>query len=185
MERSNRSDGVNFKAPERFRHSAVVVEGDKSIVPLARDNQIILVNLAPFKDHGRPAFVGSTIGNNDALTQVASDLGRDEGQRLNDALIRTMEGYLNNSSVRSDGIMKSDKEGRPDIHVLNVGNSFQDSGLRLYFHLGEFEGAPVIIQDARTTVKNSERVERVLRREGGYHPPKGWENSKKNKGRSH
>lgn len=184
MERNRVNNGVEFKAQKEFRNPAIVIIGDSSIVPCAGPGEAIPISLVPFKDHGRPAFIGSTIRSNSVLVGIANRLGEEGGQRLNDALTRTMESFLNNGSVRSDGVMKSDKNEKPDIHVLNVGNSFQDNGLRLYFHLSEYNGARVIIQDARTTVGNAERVDRVLKRDGGYQLPKGWENSKKNSGRN-
>lgn len=187
MER-NRNNGAEFRAPqqtrERFSHPPVVLQGGRDLVPYARRNETIPVRIVSFKDHGRAAFIGSTIGGNPALMEVARSLGEDEGKRINDALIRVMESFLDDGSVRSDGVMKSSEGERPDIHILNVGNSFQDSGLRLYFHIREYNGAPVVIQDARTTVRNAEKVDRVLKRDGSYLPPKGWENSKRNSGRN-
>ena len=181
MERNIGNRGAGFRAPERFRSPAVTINAGSSIVPCAGRRETMPITLAPFKDHGRPAFVASTIKSRDSLQEVAGSLSEPESQRLNDALSRTMETLLDEGSVRSDAVLRSNTDGKPDVHMLIVGNPFQDSSLRLYYHIGEHEGARVIFQHARTTKKGAERVERALR-EGGYQTPRNWESKSSGRG---
>lgn len=174
--------GIQRGEPARFRHPNVALEADWTIVPCAQGAEIVPVTLAVFPDHGKPAFVGSTISSRDVFIEAARDLTLSESQRLNNALERTMEGLLDEGSVKSDAVLKSSQPGKPDIHMLIVGNPYQDTSLRLYFHLGEFEGARVIYQDARTTKKGADKVERVLRTTGGYQTPRDWESKSSGRG---
>lgn len=114
-----------------------------------------------------------------------------ESQRLNGALERTIEQLLDNGIVRSNGVFKSDREGKPDLHVISVGDTFSDSSLRLYFHVGQHEivdsrgkrvKATVLFQDARVRKSRALEIQRAFTREGGYVFPKEWD-AKKGSGR--
>ena len=167
---------------ERFRSPAITIEAGSTVVPCAGSRETISVTLAPFKDHGRPAYIASTIRSRSTLQEAASSLSEAESQRLNEALSRTMEGLLDEGLVRSDAVLKSRKEGKPDMHMLIIGNPFQDNSLRLYFHVGIYEGHRVIFQDARTRKKGADKVEGAFRSYGGYQPPGNWENKSTGRG---
>ena len=164
----------------RERHSAVNIDAGPTIVPCAGRAEILPITLAPFKNHGRTAFVASTIKSRVVLQDVASSLSLEESQRLNAVMGRVMEGLLDNGVIKSDAIFKSTQEGKPDIHVIILGNPYQESSLRLYVHKGEHNGVPILFQDARTTKKGAERVERVFRQEAEYQPPKDWNTRRRN-----
>jgi hypothetical protein len=167
---------------ERFRSPAITIEAGRSIVPCAGSRETMPVTLAPFKDHGRPAFIASTIRSRSTLQEAAGNLTEADSQRLNEALSRTMEGFLDEGTVKSDAILKSSREGKPDMHMLIIGNPFQDNSLRLYYHVGEYEGNRVIFQDARTTKKGADKVERTFRTYGGYQTPRNWESKSTGRG---
>jgi len=162
------------------RQAAVDIHAGPNIVPCARRMETLPITLAPFKDHGRPAFIASTIRSRLVLQDVASSLSLADSQKLNAVIGRIMEGLLDTGVLKSDAVFKSTLEGKPDIHVIILGNPYQDSSLRLYFHRGEHNGVPVLFQDARTTKKEAERVERVFRQEAGYQSPRGWDIKRKN-----
>lgn len=177
----NRPNGADFKAPERFRSPAISIDAGSTVVPCASPSESMSKTLAPFKDHGRPAFIASTIKSRGTLREAAGNLSEAESQRLNYALLRTMETLLDGGGVRSDAVLRSSFDGKPDVYMLIVGNPFQDSSLRLYYHLGEYQGARVIYQDARATKKYADRVERAFR-EGGYQTPRNWETRSNGRG---
>ncbi|MCL5435368.1 MAG: hypothetical protein M1405_03195 [Patescibacteria group bacterium] len=162
------------------RHPAVSIHAGTTIVPCAQRAETLPVTLAPFKDHSRLAFVASTIRSRSALQDAASSLSLEDSQRLNVAMGRVMEGFLDTGILKSDAVFKSTQDGKPDIHVIILGNPYQDSSLRLYFHKGEHNGVPVLFQDARTTKKSAERVERAFRQEAGYQPPRDWDIKRRN-----
>src|SRR3990172_2886740 len=164
---------------ERFNHSAVEITAGSTVVPCASPGETLRVTLAPFKDHGRPAFIASTIKSIASLQEAARALNEQASQRLNDALTRNMETLLDEGSVKSDVVLKSSQDGKPDIHMEIIGDPYKDNSLRLYYHLGEYQGARVIFQDARTTRRGSERVERTLKQEGGYQAPHRWDHRKR------
>lgn len=170
--------GIQGREPARFRHPTVNLIAGTEIVPCASRTETAPVTLAPFPDSGRPAFVASTISSRDVLIHAADGLSEDESQRLNGAFERAMEGLLDEGIVRSDAVLRSDMEGKPDIHVIILGDPYKDNSLRLYCHAGEHEGAKVLFQDARTRKKGADKVEGIFRREGGYQLPKGWDNRK-------
>lgn len=162
------------------RRPAIVIVAGFSTVPCAGVAESLSITLAPFKNHGRPAFVASTIRSRPVLQDVASNLSLTDSQKLNAALERVMEGLLDTGVIKSDAVFKSTKEGKPDINVIMLGNPYQDSSLRLYVHNGEHNGKPVLFQDARTTKKEAERVERAFKQEAGYQSPRGWDIKRKN-----
>lgn len=164
----------------RERPSAVGIVVGTNEVPCAGNAETFLVTLAPFKDHGRIAFVASTIKSRPVLQDAASNLSLEDSQRLNAAFGRIMEGLLDNGVIKSDGVFKSTKPGKPDIHVTILGNPYQDNSLRLYVHKGQRNGVPVLFQDARTTKKGAERIERAFRQEAGYKSPRGWDVKSRN-----
>lgn len=176
----------------RFRHPNVVLAADRTIVPCAKGTETVPVVLAVFPDHGRPAFVGSTIKSRQEFIQAASALTEGESLRLDGALIRILEQVLDEGIVRSSGVFKSDREGKPDLHVASVGDTFSGSSLRLYFHIGQHEvidrrgkriNATVLFQDARVRKSGAWEVEKPFMREGGYVPPKEWD-ARKGAGRA-
>lgn len=170
-----RPNGADFKIQPEFRHP-VVIEAGREVVPCAGRNEIILVTLAPFRDHERPALVGSTIKSRAALVAAASELSEDDGQRLDSLRGRVVDQFLDTGKIVGNGVFTSHQDGKPDIHVLVLGDPWKETSLRLYCHVGEYRGTPVLYQDAKTRKKSAERVERVLRVDGGYLPPKSWLN---------
>lgn len=163
-------------AQERFRHSNVRLQADRTVVPCARGAETVPVTLAVYPDHGRPAFVGSTIGSREVLVAAADDLDPAESQRLNNALGRTMEQLLDDGIIKSNAVFSSDQDGKPDIHLIVIGDPYKDSSLRLYCHAGVHDGKPVLYQDGRTRKRGADRIERAFRSEGGYFPPRSWDN---------
>jgi len=170
--------GIQRGESARFRHPNVTLEADRTVVPCAEGVETVPVTLAVFPDHGRPAFVGSTIGSREVLRDAASDLTEAESQRLNAAMERTTEQLLNGGFIISDGIFTSEAEGKPDIHVIVIGDPHQDTSLRLYCHAGEYEGVPALLQDARVRKKGAGVIEKAFKREGEYMPPKNWDKAK-------
>lgn len=162
----------------RFRHPNVVLSADRTIVPCAEGKETIPVVLAMFPDHGRPAFVGSTIRSRDIFIEAASELTLGESQRLDRAWRAIMEGLLHDGFIKSDGIFKSKAEGKPEVHVVIIGEPHQDNSLRLYFHVGEHEGAPVLFQDSRVRKKGAREIEKTFEKEGRYVPPNNWDKGK-------
>jgi hypothetical protein len=175
MER-NRFNGVEFRSP------AITIQADSNIIPCARQRETMPITLVPFKDHGRPAYIASTINSREVLKEAAGSLSEAESQRLNEALSRSMEVFLDNGIIKSDATLRSNLEGKPDIHMIIVGNPYQDNSLRLYYHVGQFQGARVIYQDARTTKRGADRIERTLRSDGGYQTPRNWESKSTGRG---
>lgn len=170
--------GVQGVEPARFRHPNVTLEADRTVVPCAQGAETVPVTLAVFPDHGRPAFVGSTISSRDVFIEAARDLTLSESQRLNAAMERTMEQLLNGGFIISDGIFTSEAQGKPDIHVIVIGDPHQDTSLRLYCHVGEYEGAPALFQDARVRKRGAGVIEKAFKREGKYIPPRNWDKAK-------
>ncbi len=162
------------------RPPAVSIDAGFDIVPCAERTESLPITLAPFKDHGRPAFIASTIRSRTVLQDVASSLSLADSQKLNAVIGRLMEGLLDTGVIKSDAVFKSTLEGKPDIHVIILGNPYQDSSLRLYFHKGEHNGVPVLFQDARTTKKRAARIEGLFRQEGGYQSPRDWDIKRRN-----
>lgn len=165
----------------KFRHPNIIIEANKTIIPCASKNEIIPITLAPFPDHGRPAFVASTIKSRDIFIEAAKNLTLDESQRLNAAMERTIEELLDKGRIiNSSAVLTSAAEYKPDIHVIIIGNPYKDNSLRLYCHMGKHEDAIVLFQDARTTKKDAEKVEKIFCKEAGYKFPKDW-NSRGNR----
>ncbi len=162
------------------RRPAVGIVAGFSTVPCARVAESLSITLAPFKDHSRPAFIASTIRSRTVLQDTASSLSLKDSQRFNAAITRVTEGFLDTGIIKSDAVFKSAQEGKPDIHVIILGDLYQDSSLRLYFHKGEHNGVPVLFQDARTTKKTAARIEGLFRQEGGYQSPRDWDIKRRN-----
>jgi hypothetical protein len=177
-----RPNGASFEAPNRFRHPNVTQLGDLSVVPYLDQGQAVPVTLAVYPDHGRPAFVGSTIGGSPVLKDIASTLSESESQRLNKAMGRTLDQLLDSGHIESSTVLNSDEAGRPLIHVIIVGDPYKDDSLRLYCHTGDFEGATVLYQDARARKKDASRVERIFKKTG-YEAPENWDNKKSSRGK--
>ena len=155
------------------RRPAVVIIAGFGMVPCAERSESLQITLAPFKDHGRSAYIASTIKSRPALQDTASDLSLQESQKLNAAMIRVMECLLDTGIIKSDAVFRSTEKGKPDIHVIILGDSYQDNSLRLYLHKGVHNGSPILFQDARATKKKAERVEGAFR-QAGYQPPRDW-----------
>ena len=171
----------------RFRHPNVVLAADRTVVPCAVGAETVPVVLAVFPDHGRPAFVGSTIRSRNEFVEAAKGLTEGESLRFDAALGRTMEQLLNEGIIRSNGIFKSEREGKPEVHVIAVGDTFSSNSLRLYVHAGQHETvdasgrkvkAMVLYQDARVRKSGAWEVEKTFMREGGYIPPRDWDTRK-------
>lgn len=159
----------------RFKHPNIIIEANRTIIPCANKNEIIPITLASFPDHGRPAFVASTIKSRDVFIEAARNLTLDESQRLNSAMERTIEELLDKRRItNSSAVLTSATENKPDIHVIIIGNPYRNNSLRLYCHMGKHEGVTVLFQDARATKRDAERVERTFSKDAGYKPPKDW-----------
>ncbi len=163
-----------YRDETRFRHPNVRIEADASIVPCAGENEIIPIILAVFPDHGTPAFVGSTIQSRKQMIESANKLSDAESRKLDYAWRTAMEGLLNDNIITSQGVFRSTVKGKPDIYVIIDGDTFKDNSLRLYCHIGNYEGATVLFQDARATTKEAGKIERTFVRDGGYKLPKNW-----------
>lgn len=161
------------------RRSAVVIIAGFGMVPCAERTESLPITLAPFKDHGRPAYIASTIRSRPVLQDTASNLSFQESQKLNAAITRAMEGLLDTGIIKSDAVFRSTEKGKPDIHVIILGDPYQDNSLRLYLHKGVHNGVPILFQDARATKKRAERVEGAFR-QAGYQPPRDWNVKGKN-----
>jgi len=171
MERRNGNYGAEFQAPKEFRHPAVTIEVGSETVPYLREGEVASVTLAPFKDHGRPAFISSTIKSNEAVIEAADTLSEKDSQRLNEAMDRTMELLLDDGFIGNGmSVMTSKDKNKPDVFIINIGSSYSDSSLRLYCHIDSFNNSPVLYQDGRGTKKTAKRIERELAK-AGYSSP--------------
>lgn len=177
MERRNGNYGADYRAPQEYRHPAVAIEVGSETVPYLREDETSRVTLAPFKDHGRPAFVSSTIKSRGKVAEVAGSLSEEQSQRLNQAMDRTMENLLDEGHITGMTVMSSTVQGKPDVFVINVGNPYSESSLRLYCHQGMHEGVPVLFQDARATRKTSAKIEKELGK-AGYSSPVNFDSRK-------
>jgi hypothetical protein len=159
----------------------ILIAADAAVVPCAnsRRNEIHPVTLATALDHGTTIYVASTIKSRHSLVQAASNLSLEDGQRLDSAWLKITADVLTHGEARSDAVLTSTVEGKPDIQVVVLGNPFNDTSLRLYFHTGIYKGATVVYQDARTRTKDAGGVERTFRQEAGYTPPKNWGEKKR------
>jgi hypothetical protein len=166
---------------EGLRRSNVVIEADATVVPCAnpKKNETHPITLAVFHDHGANVYIASTIKSRHALVQAARSLSLNDSQRLNAALIKITEDVVGYGEARSDAVLTSTAIGKPNIQVAVLGNPFNDTSLRLYFHTGTYEGATVVYQDARTRTKDAGGVERTFRQDAGYTPPKNWGEKKR------
>lgn len=161
---------------------AVTISAGSEIVPYLRKNEKNPVILTPYQNHGRLAYVASTIRSRSALVETASLLNNKESHRLDQAFGRTMESLLDDGYIRGMAVMSSNDRTKPDVFVISVGDPYSDSCLRLYCHKGNHQGAPVLFQDGRGTRKTSIIIERELSK-AGYTPPVDYD-SKRNFGKS-
>jgi hypothetical protein len=163
------------------RHSNITIDADATVVPCAnsRRNEKYPVTLARALDHGTTAYVASTIKSRHSLVQAASALSLEDGRRLDTALLKITADVVEHGEARSDAVLTSTVEGKPDIQVAVLGNPFNDTSLRLYFHTGTYKGTTVVYQHARTRTKDAGGVERTFRQEAGYTPPKNWGENKR------
>ncbi len=171
MTEARRAQQMGTQIAER-RPTVVIIAGS-GMVPCAERAESLLITLAPFKDHGRPAYMASTIRSRPVLQDTANNLSFQESQKLNAAMTRAMEGLLDTGIIKSDAVFRSTEEGKPDVHVIILGDPYQDNSLRLYLHKGVYNGVPILFQDARATKKRAERVEGAFR-QAGYQPPRDW-----------
>lgn len=162
---------------ERREAAPIVIIGDASIVPVAKKGETFPITLSQFVDHGRPAFIASTINSSSALAGTESELSAEERLRLTNGAGRLLEKLLDGHPIKGTTVLTSPEKEKPDIYVATFGDSFNPNGLRLYFHHGIYEGARVLYQDARTKIKSADKVERVFRL-AGYSAPKAWGNRK-------
>lgn len=166
--------GADFRVHQEFKRPAVVIEAGREIVPCAGKREIVPITLAPFKDSGRPAFIASTIKSKGAFIATASALSEEDSQRLNALMTRTMEGLLDTGTIRDSATIFRSSEHRPDVHVITSGDTFKNTSLRLYCHIGEYEDFPVLYQDARVTRRGAVKIERILAADGKYIIPSTW-----------
>jgi hypothetical protein len=166
---------------EGLRHSNVTIDADGTIIPCAdiKRGETHPIILAVFHDHGTTAYIASTIKSRHALVQAADALSLEDGLRLDAALSKVTEDVLERGEARSDAVLTSTVGGKPDIKVTVLGNPFNNTSLRLYFHTGMHKGTRVVYQDARTRTKGASGVEKTFRQEGGYTPPKNWGEKKR------
>jgi hypothetical protein len=166
---------------ETLKRTNVTIEAGATVVPCAnpRNRETYPVTLAVFHDHGTAAYIASTIKSRHSLVQAAKALSLEDSQRLNTALTKITEDVLAHGEARSDAVLTSTVDGKPYIQIAVLGNPFNDTSLRLYFHTGVYEGATVVYQDARTRTKDAGGVERTFRQEAGYTPPKNWGEKKR------
>ena len=147
----------------------------KTIIPHLKSGERFSITVAPFQDHGRPSFIASAIKSHPAILEIARGLTPDESKRANDRLSNEMERILSSEDVRRISVLSA--QGKPDIHVITLGDSFDPRGLRIYYTKGEFNGAPIIYQQAIARLKDSTKVERVFI-DVGYKAKNDWERRK-------
>ena len=152
----------------------IILNADTSVIPCAGENELFKISLAPYEDHGRPAFLASTIKSRNALVNAANELSRDESLRLTKGAGKILEDLLDGGKIRSETVLTSKFKSKPNIHVVVFGDPFNSSSLRLYCHQGEYRGARVLFQDARTKTGNADKVEKTFSQDGGYTSPKNW-----------
>jgi len=163
----------------KFNHAPIKIDAGATIVPCAREKEVFSVGLTPFQDHGRPAFYGSTIKSSHAITGEAKNLSHEDARRINEEIATQLERLLDQKPIDSAAVLSSSINGKPNIHVVTIGNPWNDSSLRLYCHPGEHNGATVLWVDGRTTRKGAGKVEGAFRFDGGYKAPKGWDSRKR------
>lgn len=170
MSRNRIEAGFNPSQP-------IIVDAGPTIIPCAGSQEIYRVGLTPFQDHGRPAFFGSTIRSNPTLVKIARGLSAEDTRRLNAAMGMQLERLLDKEQIDSQAVLTSNIKGKPPVHVVFIGNPFNESGLRLYCHPGEHKGATVLWVDGKGTKKDARKIETAYR-PGGYTAPENWDNRK-------
>jgi hypothetical protein len=166
--------------PDILKHPNITIDADATVVPCADSKgETHRVTLATFPDHGTTVYVASTIGSRHSLVQAAAALSLADSLRLDTALIKITGDVLRDGEARSDAVLTTRTKEKPDIQVAVLGNPYNETSLRLYFHIGVYEGAVVVYQDARARTKDAGGVEKTFRQEAGYTPPKNWGEKKR------
>ncbi|PIR80075.1 MAG: hypothetical protein COU25_02065 [Candidatus Levybacteria bacterium CG10_big_fil_rev_8_21_14_0_10_35_13] len=184
--RASGPEGGEFMAVNRYERQTginlapVVIEAGGNTVPYAGRGESYRLGLTPYQDHGRPAFFGSTIKSSRGATEAAKHLRPEEAERLNKAIGTQLERLLEGRPLDSAAVLSSSVEGKPDVSIIIVGDPWSERSLRLYCHHGKrINDAVVLWVDGRTTRRDSDKIERDLRQDGGYTAPKGWNSRKR------
>ena len=158
--------------PRNFQTQVKRVNADNTIIPHLKNNESFPITIAPFRDHGRPSFISSTIKSHPVFLEIARGLTPSESKRTNDRLAMEIELTLDRDETRRNPVLSS--PGKPDVHVVSIGESYNPNSLRLYYTRGEVNGTPVLYQQAIARLRDATRVERVFI-EVGYKGGKNWE----------
>ncbi|OGH07701.1 MAG: hypothetical protein A2171_00670 [Candidatus Levybacteria bacterium RBG_13_35_9] len=148
-------------------------------VPWFNNEQKAVITFAAFPDHGKPVYLGSLLKTHPLFLGLARGLNGDESRKVNSRIRIVIERYLDQGENRCAATMSSLREGKPDIQVEIIGDSFDANSLRLYYHRGDFMGAPAFYIDAVAKTKYAKKVENALGELAGYQMPNAWIEGKK------
>lgn len=162
----------------KINKGPITIDADSTLIPWAKQGETLNIGLTPFQDHGRPAFLASTIKDNRVLIAVANDLTQEESLRLTASAGKILEEILDGHTIVGTTALVSTDKSKPDMLVFTFGNPGSPTGLMLYAHIGDYHGAPVLYQDARTKIKNADKVNKVFAN-AGYSPSRGMKTSKR------
>lgn len=120
--------------------------------------------VAPYPDHGRPIFAGSTINQHPILVETADRLSPEQSDAINLEIGEEANAILDGSS-RQTAVLSSRLKDRPELHLLTtITKSGQE--LFVYYIKREYMGAPVMYISAKGTIQDLSRIEGLFRSTG-------------------